>query len=62
VGSGPWLIQPWFGFCIVVEAVGMWATLLRCPHVHSLRAYWPPVLRSLRKRKNFRQVESKERC
>ena len=34
----------------------MWATLLRCPHVHSLRAYWPPVLRSLRKRKNFRQV------
>src|ERR1700748_2697209 len=40
----------------------MWATLLRCPHVHSLGAYWPPVLRSLRKRKNFLQVESKERC
>ena len=58
----PWLIQPWFGFVFVVEAVGMWATLLRCPHVHSLRAYWPPVLHSLRKRKNFRQVVSKERC
>jgi hypothetical protein len=28
----------------------MWATLLCCPHVHSPRAYWPPVLRSLRKR------------
>src|SRR5271169_6850849 len=49
-------------FVFVVEAVGMWATLLRCPHAHSLRTYWPPVLRSLRKRKNFRQVESKERC
>jgi hypothetical protein len=37
-------------FVFVVEAVGMGATLLRCPHVHSLRAYWPPVLRSLRNR------------
>jgi hypothetical protein len=27
--------------------------VLRCPHVHSLRAYWPHVLCSLRKRKNF---------
>jgi hypothetical protein len=22
-------------FAVVVAAVGMWATLLRCPHVHS---------------------------
>ena len=25
-------------FVFVVEAVGMWATLLRCPHVHSLES------------------------
>jgi hypothetical protein len=47
---------------VIVEAVGKWATLLCCPHFHSPRAYWPRELRSLRKRKNFRQVEPKERC
>lgn len=49
-------------FAFVVAAVGMWATLFRCPHVHSLWFYGLPVLPSLRKRWSFRQVASKERC